>query len=62
MDWVEAVEILKAMVRSEEADAWFADDTDIGKQVKESHIKRSQALRVAIQAIKKEAYGKDQGN
>lgn len=51
MDWVEAVEILKAMVRSEEADAWFADDTDFGKKVKESHIKRSQALRIAIQAI-----------
>lgn len=62
MDWVEAAEILKAMVRSEEADAWFADDTDFGKKVKESHIKRSQALRIAIQTIKKEAYGKDQGN
>lgn len=62
MDWVEAVEILKAMVRSEEADAWFADDTDFGKKVKESHIKRSQALRIAIQAIQKEAYGKDQSN
>lgn len=62
MTWVESREILCNMLKEEEIEIWFADETEIGRQIRETHINRAAALKLGIQAIKREMYGKDQGD
>ena len=52
MTWVESREILLNMLREEEIEIWFSDDTEIGKIERDKHIKKASALRFAIYAVR----------
>lgn len=52
MTWVESMEILKDMLRREEAEIWFLDDKqEFESTERELHIKRATALRIGIRSI-----------